>query len=559
MALRAIRLLLLVVLVALGGVASAGEPQHVRVSWDQADTAHTAAVTWNTVSVQDPSIIEYGLTAAYGLQATGTAFQGNGALGAIHSVTIDELEPDTVYHYRVGGPGSWSIDYTFRTGVTDGCSPFRFVALGDNRGDTSFAPSSLWNPILTEALAHGPSFILNTGDLVKDGDEDEQWKAFLETTGDGVASVPLMPSLGNHDDDKVAGDGASYNQLFTLPRNPQTNSEDYYYFIYGDALFAAISTATFKDGTDIEQQAAWLDQVLTDNPTTWKFVYFHHPIYTGSVDLFGLVDIGHPPNELNQNQHLVPVFDKHHVDIVFNGHNHFYQRFEPMCCGGGGDDGVPTGDAATGTVYIITGGAGAITYDVPGIDLLLGTADGSVAVSGKHHYVLMEVDGNSATGRVYTTAPQLTGSDPDNIELIDEFTIFKEGPPPDCDEPTSPPPESGADAGGTEADAGSPTDPPDAGSSPANPQEEVIETGPEISPPATGLDTVDPGPSPEPPGSPPPGLPGETPGQGSVESGGGSSSDGGCATGGGTPLWAGPLMVAIVALVIARRRTIRLS
>jgi len=410
-----------------------------------------------------------------------------------------------------------------------------------------------------EALAHGPSFILNTGDLVRDGDEDEQWKAFLETTGDGVASVPLMPSLGNHDDDKVAGDGASYNQLFTLPTNPQTNSEDYYYFIYGDALFAAISTATFKDGTDFEQQAAWLDQVLTDNPTTWKFVYFHHPIYTGSVDLFGLLDIGHPPNELGQNEHLVPIFDKHHVDVVFNGHNHFYQRFEPMCCGGGGDDGVPTGDTATGTIYIVTGGAGAITYDVPGIDLFLGTADGSASVSGKHHYVLMEVDGLNAIGRVYTTAPQLTGSNPDNIELIDEFSIHKEGPPPDCDEPESPPPDPGSDAGATTgADGGTSSDPADAGASGPGPTEEVISPAPEIPPPIPEGDAAEPGPSPDPPGQPPSGSSPDLPGQDPVGGGGtSSSSGGGCAAGGEAPLWAGVVALCIFVLGIARRRRIQ--
>ena len=431
------------------------------------------------------------------------------------------------------------------------------MALGDNRGDTSWAPSTHWNPILTEALAHGPSFILNTGDLVKDGDDVAQWKAFLETTGEGIAGVPLMPSLGNHDDDKVAGDDASYNQLFTLPRNPQTNSEDYYFFRYGDALFAAISTATFKDGTNMADQAAWLDQVFTENPATWRFVYFHHPIYTGSVDLFGAIDFGHPPNELQQNQHLVPVFDKHHVYIVFNGHNHFYQRFEPRCCGGGSDTGVPTGDPATGTVYIITGGAGAITYDLPGLDLLLGSADGSVAVSGKHHYVLIEVDGLDLTGKVYTTASQLFDNSQDNIKLIDEFTISKTGPAPSC-EPEVADEGASEDTGSAEPVVEEETPNADAGA-----------TAPEATTPEE--DTEEPGPIPSDDVSVPASDAGATPGPGAgsgrvpsnppaVPSGETSSGDsgGGCALDTGSGSSGDPwliLLAGLLALTHGRRVT----
>ena len=416
---RVTRVLLIAILVSLFPSVATAAPQHVRVSWDKADTATTAALTWTTQSLADPTIVEYGADTSYGNQAEGTSFQANGALGVIHSVSISGLDPNTVYHYRVGGPGAWSKDYTFQTGPEDGCSVFRFVALGDNRGDTGSAPSSHWNPILTEALSHGPAFVLNTGDLVKDGDDDQQWADFLTATGEGIAHTPLMPSLGNHDDDKIDGDGASYNQLFTLPRNTHSNSEDYYYYRYGDALFVALSTATFTGGvTQFAEQAAWLDEVFTNNPATWKFVYFHHPPYTGTFDIFGfeLIDIAHPPNELGQNSALIPIFDKHHVDIVFNGHNHFYQRFDPMCCGGGGDQGVPTGDPATGTMYVITGGAGALTYDLSiiGLDVmdLLCDAPGSVHCDGRHHYVLVEIDGLDLTAKVYTTASQLLGNEP---------------------------------------------------------------------------------------------------------------------------------------------------
>lgn len=553
------------VFLLLGSPSWASAPEFVRVSFDDPDTAHQVVVTWNTDSLSDPTYVEYGPTTAYGTEVEGAAFQANGALGVIHEVTIDGLEALSEMHYRVGGPGGWSSDATFRTGPENGCVPFRFVALGDNRGDTGSAPSKHWNPILTEALSHDPAFVINTGDLVKDGDDDQQWHQYLEATGSGVAKVPLMPSMGNHDDDKVEGDAASYNQLFSLPRNDVTGSEDYYYFVYGDAIFVAISTVNFTGGvTNFAEQAAWLDGVLTANPVTWKFVYFHHPIYTGFFDLFGLADLAHPPNEKGQNAAFVPVFDAHHVDIVFNGHNHFYQRFEPMCCGGGADEGVVTGDTATGTTYIITGGAGALTYDLSilGIDVmdLICNVAASVQCDGRHHYVLVDIDGLDLHAQVFTTSSQLTSNQPGNVELIDEFSIHKSGPELDCSPPDPDPgPEPVAEAP-VEAmpDAGS--GPPDGGSA------EQVTDGPTPGPDmAAEAEASGPPPGPDTPVGPsahtagPPRAPGSdlivtttgvaTGTPASSPSGGGCSGAGGPAV----PLEAAPLLLLGLA-ALGRRR-----
>ncbi len=416
------------------------QPRHVRVSWDDPDTARTAAVTWNSDSLADPSEVQYGPTAAYGATATGRAFQGAGGLGPIHEVSLTGLTPNTLYHYRVGGSAAWSADFTFRTGPVDGCTAYRFVALGDNRGDIGDNPSPYWNPILTEALAHEPAFLINTGDLVKDGESTEQWQGFLETTTPGWSQVPLLPSPGNHDNDDVAGDGARYNQLFTLPRNDVSGTEDYYYVLYGNAIFVSLSTVTHEGGAQpFGDQAAWLDRVLTEHPLPWKFVFFHHPPYSGVIGIPGLLDLNHPPDEKGQNAALLPIIDKHHVDFVFNGHNHFYQRFRPIC------DGVPVGDYNACTSYVITGGAGALTYDVPFVDLagLLCMEDGSEACSGKHHYAVIDIDGLELHYRVYTTAAQLLGTDDDNVELIDEVLVSKAGTPPVCDEPPPPPVDPG--------------------------------------------------------------------------------------------------------------------
>jgi hypothetical protein len=55
--------------------------------------------------------------------------------------------------------------------------------------------------------------------------------------------------------------------------------------------------------------------------------------------------------------HLVPIFETYGVDVVFNGHDHHYERTCPILNGA---------CAAGGVVYYITGGAGASLYPVMG-------------------------------------------------------------------------------------------------------------------------------------------------------------------------------------------------
>ena len=327
---KSLGLLGLAIALLLAPLPATASPQHVRLSWCGGDAGTTMCVTWN-----DPTgggnQVQYGVSQTLTESAAATSFAAPGSLGNVFEAELTGLNPNTEYQYRVGGSGgAWSETYTFRTGPVAGgpCVPFNFVVLGDGRSQDDSGADPKWHTIMTEALEHDPAFVLNTGDLVKDGDEIGQWKDYLEKSDPMQALVPHFPSIGNHDNDKVVGEGALYNMVFQLPRNAETDTEDFYFVTYGDVIFVSLTTENYKDD-NFGLQAAWLDQVLTDNPRRWKFVFFHHPPYTSYGDVFGF-ELNHPPNEQNQNGALVPIFDKHHVDMVFNGHNHYYERFKPL-------------------------------------------------------------------------------------------------------------------------------------------------------------------------------------------------------------------------------------
>lgn len=431
-------------LVVLAAQAALAGPRYVHVSWSAPDTATTLTVTWMSDSLSDSSLVQYGQDDAAENEMEGAAFQANDGLGVVHSVELADLEPATEYVYRVGGPGGgWSGEFGFTTGPAGPCAPFKFAAFGDNRPDVAWLPQIHWNPVLEETAQQGPAFFVHTGDIVKDGDDTGQWNTFFGSSEPYLSFLPFLPSIGNHDDGPGDGDSANYNQAFALPRNENSNTEDYYYFLYGNAIFVSLSSQTFSDGDPpFLVQAQWLDKVLTENPAKWKFVFFHHPIYSSHAKfdlIFTEVEFNHPPDENGQNSALVPVLDKHHVDIAFFGHNHYYERLGPMVMGPDPAQGKPVNDFSQGTVYVITGGGGAFVYDefdilgikLDLIDWVCGAAAGSQVCAGDLHYVTVEIEDNVLHYEARATAEQMFGNSPANQKLLDSFDIVKE-PTPLC-------------------------------------------------------------------------------------------------------------------------------
>jgi hypothetical protein len=80
-------------------------------------------------------------------------------------------------------------------------------------------------------------------------------------------------------------------------------------------------------------QITWLEQGLQESNDDWKIVYFHHPPYS-SGERHG--------SQEGLREVLEPLFVKYNVSVVFNGHDHFYERIKPQngivyfVCGSGG-------------------------------------------------------------------------------------------------------------------------------------------------------------------------------------------------------------------------------
>jgi hypothetical protein len=126
------------------------------------------------------------------------------------------------------------------------------------------------------------------------------------------AGVKFYASLGNHDEPA---------QRFYEPFN--MGGKRYYSFSKGGGLLGGPDVAFFVlDSTYVTpQQVEWLRTALAASNAGWKIAYFHHPIYS-SGERHG--------SEIDLQVLVEPLFIQHGVDVVFAGHEHFYERLKPQ-------------------------------------------------------------------------------------------------------------------------------------------------------------------------------------------------------------------------------------
>ena len=301
-------------------------------------------VLWET-DVPGPSRVDYGPTSEFGHYVDQTAPI------TLHRLVLQALEPETTYHYRIRTADAHAGPFTFRTPVHRS-TPFSFAVFGDSR--TSPEQSAA---IGRQMASHRPHFLLHTGDLVSNGTIYEQWEEqFFAPFGDAIAHIPFFPVLGNHEQNSE-----HFYRFFP--------SGSWYSFDCGNARFIALDTNTasggFGPGTE---QYAWLERTLAETSALWRIVWFHHPPYSSG---------NHGPS-VEQREALAPLLERYQVDVVFNGHDHIYERSFAMRANRRQDE--------SGVIYVVTGGGGAPLYPVD-------AGPSTSFASSVHHCCIASIDG----------------------------------------------------------------------------------------------------------------------------------------------------------------------
>lgn len=301
-------------------------PDRIILNWT-GDPATTQAVTWRTdVSVSNaqaqiaatedgPAFSNMALTFK---ADSSSEVQGSQPYKAkFHTVNFENLDPNTTYNYRVGDGINWSEWFEFSTASAK-AEPFSFIYLGDAQHDIL----EHWSRVIRKAYSDLPEakFIIHGGDMVHQGDADEQWGQWFKASGWLNGMVPSMLTPGNHEYEKIvpgAKKGLSqyWRPQFALPENgPEGYEETVYYTDYQGMRIISLNTNT--KFVKLDAQAAWLKQVLTDNPNQWTVITLHHPIFANSPDR----------DNAEVREKLLPIIEKYNVDLVLQGHDHSYAR-----------------------------------------------------------------------------------------------------------------------------------------------------------------------------------------------------------------------------------------
>jgi hypothetical protein len=242
----------------------------------------------------------------------------------------------------------------------------KFAIIGDS-GTGSASQYRVAERLIAARASFPYEFVLMMGDNLYgregasayDSKFERPYKKLLDS------GIKFYASLGNHDEP---------NQRFYKAFN--MNGERYYSFKPKGNIRIFALDSNYVD----KMQLDWLEKELSASGSDWKIVFFHHPIYSSG---------GRHGSDEELRQQLEPLFLKHGVDAVFQGHEHFYERIKPQ----------------KGIYYFISGGAAKLREgNIQKSDLT------AKAFDTGYHFMLIEIAKNTLKFQAITDQGKVVDS-----------------------------------------------------------------------------------------------------------------------------------------------------
>ena len=384
----------------------------------------------------------------------------------VYRARLANLVPGAEFQYRLLKDGKPVFDASGHARKSQR-QPFRFVVFGDCAQGT---PSQ--NAIAYRAYLAKPDFLFITGDIVYDAGRISEYRTKFfpvynsdePSVSNGaplLRSVPFIAAPGNHDtalanfqrfpdalayflywDEPLNGpmppaDAIKTTHVLTgstdaqtaflegaKPRYPRMAN---FSFDYGNSHWTVLDANTYMDWHNPSLREWLRKDLAAAQSATWRFVAFHQPGFNSSKEHFSE----------QQMRPLSAIFEAGHVDIVFSGHVHNYQRSFPLeFVAKAQPDGAtagPKGEVAgdwildkefgdgehgrpRGVLYIVSGGGGAELYNPEQqIDPASWQTFTNKFISQVHSLSLVDIDGKTLRLKQVSE----TG------ETVDSFRIAK--------------------------------------------------------------------------------------------------------------------------------------
>ena len=282
---------------------------------------------------------------------------------------------------------------------------FNFIGYGDTRGyDLSSGVSPVHAGLVNLYLQEDPELIVHTGDMVKEGGNWSQWLDFNSSIqAVWAAEIPFYGAVGNHEMYGDDPDFSNYRAFFDFSSVVDTPGETelQYAFTYEGVHFVVLNTEydwSAGQFTCPSGQMSWLSSYLAGTTAeAFIVVTFHRPAW--SIRAYR-PDRWAEAESVREEFH--DLFVQYDVDLVLNGHDHYYYR-----------------TLRDGIFYVTTGGGGA---PLAGINTSAPVWQPGDVAASEYHYCNIEVNAAEVTVTAYLS----------NHSLLDSFSIERPSslPPP---------------------------------------------------------------------------------------------------------------------------------
>ncbi len=199
--------------------------------------------------------------------------------------------------------------------------PFTIAAVGDGAGGEQPAAD------VTNLMASwNPNMVLYLGDVYEEGSRAEFYNWYAPSTYFGRFKSITNPTVGNHEymmyPSNVASSPDGYFDYWGQVPN-------WYSFDVAGWHIIQLNTNCLDAGgcqasPTPSPQYTWLANDLQTHPNPCTLAFYHEPLY--DVGPEGAV----PPNIAD----IWSLLANKHVKLVLNGHDHNYQRWQPLDAGG---------------------------------------------------------------------------------------------------------------------------------------------------------------------------------------------------------------------------------
>jgi 3',5'-cyclic AMP phosphodiesterase CpdA len=241
---------------------------------------------------------------------------------------LSDCSQESLYPTR-NSPSSIDLSQTLPASGT------RLAIMGDSQLEALTVFADIEQDIAE--MSPRPDAVVHLGDMIANPGSGVEWDAFHRSAQTLTDNFPFYSVPGNHDVIDLPSQEI-YRHQFGAPV-----SGLYYDVEMGDLLLIFLDSEMAGEvGLIADSQYDWLKNTLEQKGANFKYrlAFVHYPLFPSANHVGQSLD-----SFPEQRDRLHQLFVQNHVNIVFNGHEHIYDR-----------------KMIDGVTYITSGGAGGILY-----------------------------------------------------------------------------------------------------------------------------------------------------------------------------------------------------